>query len=188
MDDVPVNFTHLGQYAFTSANRTFEKKKDWQGENGSPKKADHRDNVSKEDIFKDPMVYFTIVVATNILPQNLINGIWMEWKANGGGKCQVKDLQSQESKAVLALYLVYTGTHYHIIINTLNSILCGTTSIKEHKRMVLEDDNEYNAPSIPGVSIHLQVPRLKGVDTSKYDKLPYHVKKNRKVLHIETDP
>jgi hypothetical protein len=32
IDDVPVNFTHLGQYAFTSGNRIFEKKKDWKGE------------------------------------------------------------------------------------------------------------------------------------------------------------
>jgi hypothetical protein len=29
---------------------------------------------------------------------------------------------------------------------------------------------------------------LKGFDTSALDKLPYHVKENRKVLHIETDP
>ncbi len=43
--DVPVNFTHLGQYAFTSGNRIFEKKKDWKGENDrypKSKKADHR--------------------------------------------------------------------------------------------------------------------------------------------------
>jgi hypothetical protein len=33
IDDVPVNFTHLGQYAFTSGNRIFEKQKDWKGEN-----------------------------------------------------------------------------------------------------------------------------------------------------------
>ena len=28
-DDVPVNFTHLGQYVYTSGNRIFEKKKNW---------------------------------------------------------------------------------------------------------------------------------------------------------------
>ena len=26
------------------------------------------------------------------------------------------------------------------------------------------------------------------MDTSNFDKLPYHVRENRKVLHIETDP
>jgi len=54
--------------------------------------------------------------------------------------------------------------------------------------MELEDNKEYKAPPIPGILIHLQVPRLKGMDTSSYDKLPYHVQENRKALHIKTDP
>jgi len=108
IDDVPVNFTHLGKYAFTSGNRIFEKKKDWKGENdrhSKPKKADHRDNTPTPETFKDPVVYFTVAIATDIPPRTLINGIRMEWEANGGGKLQVKDLQSQESKVVMALYL-----------------------------------------------------------------------------------
>jgi hypothetical protein len=112
----------------------------------------------------------------------------MEWEANGGGKLQVKDLQSQESKVVMALYFVYTGTPYHIILKTLNLILRDATSIKEHERMELQDDEEYKAPPTPGISIRLQVPCLKGMDTSSYDKLPYHVRENRKALHIKTDP
>ncbi len=75
VDDVPVNFTHLGQYAYTSGNRIFEKKKDWKGENTSSKKSNHRDNATKEDTFRDPIIYFTIAIATNIPPRNLINGI-----------------------------------------------------------------------------------------------------------------
>ena len=81
------------------------------------------------------MVYFTVAIATNIPPRTLINGTRMEWEANRGGKLQVKDLQSQESKVVMALYFVYTGTPYHIILKTLNSI-------REHERMELEDDEE----------------------------------------------
>jgi hypothetical protein len=74
----------------------------------------------------------------------------MEWEANGGGKLQVKDLQSQESKVVMALYFVYMGTPYHIILKTLNSILLDTTSIKEHERMELEGDKKYKAPLSQG--------------------------------------
>jgi hypothetical protein len=33
-DDIPSNFTHLGQYAFTSGNRIFEKKKNWKDNKG----------------------------------------------------------------------------------------------------------------------------------------------------------
>ena len=190
-DDVPVNFTHLGQYAFTTGNQIFEKKKDWKGANDYSKpnkKADHRDNPSQPELFKNPVVYFTIAIATDIPPHSLINGIRTEWEANGGGKLSVKELQSQESKVVMALYFVYTGTPYHIILKTLKMILSEATSIKEHERMALEGEFESDTPAIPDISIRLQIPRLKGVDTSSYDKLPYHVRENRKVLHIETDP
>ena len=88
----------------------------------------------------------------------------------------------------MALYFVYTGTPYHIILKNLNLILRDATSIKEHERMELQDDKEYKAPPTPGISIRLQVPCLKGMDTSSYDKLPYHVRENRKALHIKTDP
>jgi hypothetical protein len=71
----------------------------------------------------------------------------------------------------MALYFVYTGTPYHIILKTLNSILLDATSIKEHERMELKGDMEYKAPPIPGILIRLQIPHLKGMDTSNYDKL-----------------
>jgi hypothetical protein len=51
----------------------------------------------------------------------LINGIQTEWEANGGGKLKVKDLQSQDSKVVLALYYVFTGKPYSIILKTMES-------------------------------------------------------------------
>ena len=103
-------------------------------------------------------------------------------------EASIKDLQAQESKVVMALYFVYTRMPYHIILKTLDSILRDATSIKEHERMELKDYEEYKAPPLPGILIHLQVPRLKGMDTSSYDKLPYHVRENRKALHIKTDP
>jgi hypothetical protein len=71
--------------------------------------------MTKEELYQDLIVYFTITIATEIPPRNLINGIRMEWKANSGGKLQVKDRQSQESKVVLALSFVYMGNtvSYH---------------------------------------------------------------------------
>ena len=186
-DDVPVNFTHLGQYVYTSGNRIFEKKKNWKA---APRKtAPQREQEQRDKSFlKDPVVYFTIAIATDVLPQTLINGIKTEWETHGGGKLQVKDLQTQESKVVLALYYIYTGTPYNIILKTIQMILRDASSTREHERMTLEGDDAYNPLPVPEVSIRAQVPRLKGVDSSSFDKLPYHVRENRKVLHIETDP
>ena len=73
IDDIPINFSHLGQYAFMFRNRIFEKKKkDWKGENdrySKSKKADHRDNAPQPETFKDLVVYFTVAIATNIPPE-----------------------------------------------------------------------------------------------------------------------
>jgi hypothetical protein len=88
-DDVPVNFTHLGQYLYTSGNRIFEKKKNWKA--APNKTAPQRDQEQRdENHLKDPVVYFTFAIATDGLPHTLINGIKTEWETHGGGKLQVK--------------------------------------------------------------------------------------------------
>jgi hypothetical protein len=67
-------------------------------------------------------------------------------------------------------------------------ILHDASSNREHERMTLEDDDTFTPLPIPNVSTRAQVPRLKGVDSSSSNKLPYHVRENCKVLYIETDP
>ena len=74
---------------------------------------------------------------------------------------------------MLALYYVFTGTPYSIILKTINLILHDATSIREHERMAQKDGKDYSPPAIPGISIRVQVPRLKGFDTSSLDKLPF---------------
>jgi hypothetical protein len=48
-----------------------------------------------------------------------------------------------------------------------------------------DDNDQPQAPTIPDISIRAQVLRLKGVKTKDFDKLPWHVKENRKALHVE---
>ena len=50
------------------------------------------------------------------------------------------------------------------------------------------DEEKHPITIIPEISIRAQVPHLKGVDTKDFDKLPWHVKENRKVLHVEGQP
>jgi hypothetical protein len=71
-DDVPTNFTHLGQYAFTSGNRIFKRKKNWKEDNA---RKPHCNNQNNEELLRDPIIYFTISIAFDIPPCTLINGI-----------------------------------------------------------------------------------------------------------------
>jgi hypothetical protein len=99
-DDMPSNFTHLGQYTFTSGKQTFDKKNNWKENNKQP----YRDNETEG--LKDPVVYFTIAIATDLAPRIVIDGIRTKWETHGGGKLQVKDLQSHKSKMMFILYFV----------------------------------------------------------------------------------
>ncbi len=170
-DNVPSNFTHLGQNAFTSGNQIFEKKKNWKDKDKQP----HHDNGAEEQL-KDPTIYFTIAIATDLFPHALIDGIRTKWEMHGGGKLQVKDLQSHESKVMFVLYFVFRDTPFHIIKKTLDDILCKASEMLFLQRMIPEFESV--PPAIPEILIRAQVPRLKGVDTSRFDKLPYHVREN----------
>ena len=182
-DDIPTNFTHLGQYAFTSGNRIFEKKKSWRD---NKDKQPHRDKTPED--LQDPTVYFTIAIATDMAPRSLLDGIRTEWETHGGGKLQVKELQSHESKVMFALYFVSKNTPFYIIKKTLDDILQEASEMLYLQRMPTEEAIVSTPPATPEISIRLQVPRLKGVDTSNFDKLPYHVRENQKAIHIEAKP
>ncbi len=47
------------------------------------------------------------------------------------------------------------------------------------------EEEKHPITIIPEISFRAQVPRLKGVDTKDFDKLPWHVKENRKALNVE---
>ncbi len=184
-DDVPTNFTHLGQYMGTSGRQIFEPKKMWKENN---KAKPHRVDAAAENknTKEYPIVYFTFAFATDLDPRNLIDGIRNEWETHDGGKLMVKDLQSHKSKVAFVLYFVCTGTPHNYILRTLCSILQEAAELQLEGTMITEvDGEEHPITIIPEISIKDQVPSLKGVDTKDFDKLPWHVKENRKALQVD---
>jgi hypothetical protein len=87
---------------------------------------------------------------------------------------------------MFVLYFVFRNTPFNIIKKTLDDILREAAEMLFLQRML--PDSESVLPASPEILIHAQVPRLKGVDTSNFDKLPYHVWENRKAIHIEAKP
>jgi hypothetical protein len=89
---IPTNITMLGAHFKISSNgrNPFEKQKQW----GKAKKG-------KEE-FRDPIVYFSLVMATDKSPKDLLLRIMHEWQHRGGILLRVKELQSFESDTILA--------------------------------------------------------------------------------------
>ncbi len=157
-DDVPTNFTHLGQYMGNSGRQIFEPKKKWKENN---KAKPHRDIAEAENkkIKENLIVYFTFAFATDLDPRNLIDGIRNEWEMHGGGKLLVKDLQSHESKVAFVLYFVCTGTPHKYILRTLRSILQEAAELRLEGTITDEvDGEEHLITIIPDISIRAQVP------------------------------
>jgi hypothetical protein len=171
----------------TSGRQIFEPKKKWKDNN---KAKPHKDDAEAENTNtkNNPIVYFTFAFATNLNPRNLIDGIRNKWETHGGGKLMVKDLQSHKSKVAFVLYFAFTGTPHKFILRTLRSILQEAADMRLEGTMTAEDGEEQPITIIPEITIRAQVPCLKGVNTKDFDKLPWHVKENRKALHVEAKP
>jgi hypothetical protein len=86
---IPINMTLLGTHFKISSDglNSFEKQKVWGKGN----------NKNKEE-FHDPMVYFTIAIATYTDPDELILHVVHEWGRMGRVHLQIKELQHHKPK------------------------------------------------------------------------------------------
>jgi hypothetical protein len=100
----------------------------------------------------------------------------------------VKDLQSHKRKVVFVLYFMFTGTPHKFILRILRSILQEAADMRLEGTMTAEDREEQPITIILEVTIRAQVLHLKRVDTKDFNKLPWHVKENRKTLNVEAKP
>jgi hypothetical protein len=178
---MPTNITMLGAHFGISSNgrNPFKKQKAW----GNKAKKD------KEE-FKDPIVYFTLAIATDEDPKEILARIIHEWQHRGGILLRIKELQSFESKTVLALFSICTAVPKKLILDKFCTILAQAQSFTQ------EDDNlEFNwnpeelpqNSTLPAMEICMQNPKLPGQDTSDYSKLSWRVQANHKVYNVECD-
>ena len=178
----------LGSTWGPQGGKSSNQRKKWKENN---KAKPHRDDAAAENknTKEYPIVYFTFAIATDLNPRNLIDGIRNKWEMHAGGKLMVKDLQSLESKVAFVLYFVCTGTPHRCILRTLRCILQEAAELRLEGTVIAEvNGDEHPITIIPEISIRAQVLRLKGVDAKDFDKLPWHIKENRKALHVEAKP
>jgi hypothetical protein len=92
--EVSPNMTKLGTHIKISGNgNAFNKKKVWDNQDQSQKS-----HKPKKEEFRDPTVYFSMIVLTEVRPQELLDPVTHEWARTGGSRLQIKDLQTIKSK------------------------------------------------------------------------------------------
>ncbi len=117
--EVSANMTKLGAHIKISRNgNAFNKKKIW-----SNWENDCKSRKSNKEEFRDPKVYFSMVVSTEVMPQEIIDHVSREWAHLNGSHLKVKDLQSISSGMVVSFFKVSTATPKRVILAELKRIL-----------------------------------------------------------------
>ncbi len=178
---IPINMTMLGAHVRISSfgRNPFKKQKVW-GKTA---------NKGKEEV-KNPVVYFTMAITTDLEPHEVIARISHEWNRLGGTRLQVKELQTFESDMIAALFNILTVNRKDTLKSELHKILVDAQewvqSVDSMDFMWLFDMLLGDDP-IPPFELRLQVPKLPGQDVSHFNKLPWLAQQNSKVYHVECD-
>jgi hypothetical protein len=176
---IPINMTMLGAHVkiLNFGRNPFMKQKT-RGKGTSK---------GKEET-KDPMVYFTMVIATDSDLHDVISHISHKWNRLGGTRLMIKDLQTVDSELIVALFNVLTMNNKDTVKSELHKIL-----VDAQERVQETDSLDFIWPvsmlqgddPLPQFELRLHVPKLPVQDVSHFNKLPWIAQQNRKVYHVE---
>ena len=193
--EVSSNMTKLGTHVKISGNgNVFNKKKVW---NNQSSKRNSR-NSQKEE-FRDPVVYFLMIISTQVEPSELIDRLTHEWARINGTRLQVKDLQSISSETVVSFFKMSTATPKKVILAELIKILLETQKrIKEEAMNSNEfydftkyefslDDGVEFGETLPPMNLRVQNALLRGQEVTVFNRLSHIAQLARKSWHLEVD-
>jgi hypothetical protein len=111
---VPTNMTLLSAHFKILTNKgknPFKKQKVW------------RNNKEVKGDLRNPIIYFSMEIATDKEPEDLLARISHGWHWRGGIMLKVKDLQSFESETILCLSKIFTATNKKTVWEELCEVL-----------------------------------------------------------------
>ena len=178
---IPTNMTLLSCY-FKMSN--------FKGRNPFEKQKVYKNNKEVKGELRNPMIYFSMAIASDEEPEELLSRVIHEWHRRGGVMLRIKELQTFESETILCLFNILTITNKKTILAEFSRILTQAQDLAQEADMTdfLWDPADLPRHSlIPALELRLQNPKTPGHDTSSYNKLSWRAQANRKVYHVECD-
>jgi hypothetical protein len=171
--EISANMTILGARVKISGNgNVFSKQKVWDRDNTDGWKTC---KSNKEEEFKDPAVYFSMIISSEVAPKENIERTTHEWARMNGMRLQVKELQFVESETMVTFYKVSKLTPNDILLAELKKILhMAQARAREDK---LEEDlydfsmnmNVAIGETIPDMTLRVVQAKLKGEYISTFN-------------------
>ena len=129
--------------------------------------------------------YFQFSISCDEDPTYVLERVRNEWFwfRIGGGKLEVKEIQALDVQQTHGIYFVTTqGNDTAILVKEL------TQMMEEVKEITWMEDVETDLfKNTPEITLRANMPKIKGQDTSKLNKLPYDVMQDRRAFFLECD-
>ena len=193
--EVSSNMTKLGTHVKISGNgNAFNKKKVWNNQS-----SDRNSRRTQKEEFRDPIVYFSMIISTQVEPSELIDRLTHEWSRINGTRLQIKDLQSISSETVVTFFKMSTATPKKVILAELIKILLETQ--KRIKDEAVKHDEFYDmtkydfslddgvefGETLPPMNLRVQNALLRGQEVTAFNRLSHIAQLARKSWHLEVD-
>jgi hypothetical protein len=117
--EISSNMKKLGLHVKISGyGNVFTKKKIWTNQDN-----ERKSRKSKKEEFHNPTVYFSMVISSEVRPQEIVDRVTHEWTRLNGTHLQIKELQSIKSETVVTFFKVSTLTPKGTLLAELKKIL-----------------------------------------------------------------
>ncbi len=187
--EISSNLTKLGMHVKISGNgNMFNKQKVWNRDEPDERS---KCKANKKEEFRDPTVYFTMIVSLEVPPMEIIERTTHEWARLNGVRIQVKELQLVESETTVTFYKVSKLTPKAVILAELKKILLMAQEWAKEDNLDKElydfamDIDVETGDSLPAMTLRVVQAKLKGEYVSTFNKLSNRAQFARKTWHLE---
>ncbi len=184
--EISTNMSKLGAHVKISSNgNVFSKQKVW-GKDDTGGQNTRKSNKKEE--FKDPAVYFSMIVSSEVAPKDLIERTTHEWARLNGVRLQVKELQFVESETVVTFYKVSKLTPKDVLLAELKKILLMAQwedKLEEDLYDFLMDMDVAIGETLPEMILHVVQAKLRREYVSTFNKLNNQAQFARKTWHLK---
>ncbi len=130
-----------------------------------------KNNKEVKGDLKNPIIYFSMAIATNKEHEDLLARISHEWNQRGGIILRVKELQSFESEMILCLFNVFTATNKKTVLTELCQILSKAQELAQDidaTEFFWDAEKLPKHSTLPALELRPINPKTPGQDTFQY--------------------
>ncbi len=177
--DIPTNMTLLGGYVKISERslKVFERKNTTRTNKGGK-------SARGDTGYSNDMIYFTLAIACDIDPKEIISGISVEWMRAGGIGLYRKEIQAFNTFSPFVIFYLYNNTSIQTVTAEFKRIMEEAIKMLEEEGTI---DEQERMICVPEFAFRKFLPKLPGAEPEEYAGLKPRQAAARKAWHLEME-